>query len=274
MNKKDNFLKGFFKENPIFVFLLGMCPALAVTATFETSLGMGILVIFVLTMSNIVISLFRNLIPYEVRTPAYIVIIATFVTIVRLFTNAFAMDLYEALGVFIPLIVVNCLILGRAEAFASKNKVVDSMIDGLGMGLGFTFALIVIGVFREFLATGSIVYGVYLPFFVSEPITLLSFNHIVGLFNGEVFNVGWFMIHKGNFSYTLEDFTLNFFQLAPGAFIALGFILAFIQGKKVRKDKREIEEKKRMIEEKKKIALEKKKQAALKAAEAKKEVTA
>ena len=148
MSKKENFLKGFIKENPIFVFLLGMCPALAVTSTFETALGMGLLVIFVLTGSNVVISLLRKYIPDNVRTPSYIVIIATFVTIIKMLTNAYAFPLYQSLGVFIPLIVVNCLILGRAESFASKNNVVDSAIDGVGMGLGFTFALVVIGIIR------------------------------------------------------------------------------------------------------------------------------
>ena len=163
MTKKENFLKGFIKENPIFVFLLGMCPALAVTATFETSLGMGLLVIFVLTSSNVAISLLKKYIPEEVRTPSYIVIIATFVTVVKMLTEAYALPLYTALGVFIPLIVVNCLILGRAEAFASKNGVIDSAIDGVGMGIGFTIGLSIIGITRELLATGQIAYGVYLP---------------------------------------------------------------------------------------------------------------
>jgi electron transport complex protein RnfE len=236
MTKKENFLKGFIKENPIFVFLLGMCPALAVTASFETSLGMGILVVFVLTMSNIVISSVRNFIPYEVRTPAYIVIIATFVTIVRMLTAAYAFDLYLSLGVFIPLIVVNCLILGRAEAFASKNSVLDSAIDGLGMGLGFTFALIVIGIFREFLGTGGIALGVYLPFFGPNEIHLQVIP---------------------------ELYALNFFVLAPGAFIALGIILAFMQGRKAKRVRLEIEESKRLIAEKKQAALAKKQAAAL-----------
>lgn len=252
MTKKENFLKGFIKENPIFVFLLGMCPALAVTASFETSLGMGILVIFVLTMSNIVISSVRNFIPYEVRTPAYIVIIATFVTIVRMLTAAFAFDLYLSLGVFIPLIVVNCLILGRAEAFASKNSVLDSAIDGVGMGLGFTFALIVIGLFREFLGTGGIMLGVYLPFFGPNEISI-SLDLIIHLFNPD---------------FVSEDYALNFFVVAPGAFIALGMILAFMQGRKAKRVRLEIEEQKRMIEEKKKAALAKKKAKALEAKEA------
>jgi len=246
MSKKENFLKGFFKENPIFVFLLGMCPALATTSTFETALGMGILVVLVLTMSNIVVSLLRNIIPNDVRTPSYIVVIATFVTIIGMLTEWIAYDLYEALGVFLPLIVVNCLILGRAEAFASKNNVVDSAIDGVGMGLGFTFALIVIGVIREFLGTGSIMYGNYLPFFVDNPIY--------------IFTLDWFL----GSSVSIEDYALPMFIIAPGAFIALGMILAVIQNKNVRRTEKLEKEKQAMIAEKKRIALEKKKLAALK----------
>jgi len=251
MSKKENFLKGFIKENPIFVYLLGMCPALAVTATFETALGMGLLVIFVLTSSNIVISLVRKYIPNDVRTPSYIVIIATFVTVVRMFTEAYATPLYDALGVFIPLIVVNCLILGRAEAFASKNKVVDSAIDGIGMGLGFTFALVVIGFFREMLATGGIVYGEYLQFGVSQPINLFTLDWIINIFAED---------------FVIADYALGMFSAPAGAFIALGIILAFIQNRSVKKAEKAEQEKKAMIAEKKRIALEKKKAAALKKA--------
>jgi electron transport complex protein RnfE len=248
MTKKENFFKGFVKENPIFVFLLGMCPALAVTSTFETALGMGLLVIFVLTGSNLVVSLLRKYIPDNVRTPSYIVIIATFVTVVKMLTNAYAFPLYQSLGVFIPLIVVNCLILGRAESFASKNNVIDSIIDGIGMALGFTVALIVIGVIRELLATGSIVYGEYLPFFVSEPIYLFSFDWILHLFNDSIF---------------IADYALPMFGLPPGAFIALAFILAIIQFRTNRKKEREEAQKKAWIEQKKKEALERKKQKAM-----------
>jgi len=219
MTKKENFLKGFFKENPIFVFLLGMCPALAVTATFETSLGMGLLVVFVLTSSNIVVSLVKKWIPHDVRTPAYIVIIATFVTVVKMLTEAYAIDLYDALGVFLPLIVVNCLILGRAEAFASKNNVLDSAIDGVGMGLGFTLGLVTIGILREFLATGGIMFGVYLPI-GDNPITLLSLDMIINLFNSD---------------FHITDYGIKVFSLPPGAFIALGIILAVFQFKKQEK---------------------------------------
>lgn len=251
MSKKENFLKGFIKENPIFVYLLGMCPALAVTATFETSLGMGLLVIFVLTLSNVVVSLFKNVIPEQVRTPSYIVIIATFVTVVRMMTDAYAPLLADALGVFIPLIVVNCLILGRAESFASKNKVIDSAIDGFGMALGFTFGLISIGLVRELLATGGIMYGDYLPFFVDQPIQLFTFDWIIQLFASD---------------FQISDYGLAMFALPPGAFIALAFILAYMQARKNKKARLEEEAKKKKIEELKKAALERKKKAAMKKA--------
>ncbi|QVK21323.1 electron transport complex subunit E [Mycoplasmatota bacterium] len=206
MKRKQLLTRGFFKENPIFVFLLGMCPALAVTSTFETSLGMGVLVIFVLTCSNIVISLVKGFIPEQIKIPSFIVIIATFVTLVAMFTEAYAFELYESLGVFIPLIVVNCLILGRAEAFASKNSVADSAIDGFGMGVGFTIGLSIIGIVRELLATGQIAYGVYLP--LGEP--------------GFLFNLNWFI--GGDFN--IADYGISVFALPAGAFITLGFLLA------------------------------------------------
>jgi electron transport complex protein RnfE len=262
MSKKENFLKGFVQENPIFVFLLGMCPALAVTATFETSLGMGLLVVFVLTSSNIVISLVRHFIPDEIRTPSYIVIIATFVTIVRMLTERYAPELYDSLGVFIPLIVVNCLILGRAEAFASKNNVVDSAIDGLGMALGFTYALLVIGIVRELLATASIAYGVYLPFFVDEPMYLFQVDWILRPDQYLGFLGDW----SFNNDFVISDYMLPMFSLAPGAFIALAFLLAFFQNKKVKIERAEEEARQRMIEEKKRQALERKKLAAQKKA--------
>jgi len=252
MTKKENFLKGFFKENPIFVFLLGMCPALAVTATFETSLGMGLLVVFVLTSSNIVVSLVKKWIPHDVRTPAYIVIIATFVTVVKMLTEAYAIDLYDALGVFLPLIVVNCLILGRAEAIASKNTVVDSAIDGVGMGLGFTLGLVVIGVLREFLATGGIMFGVYLPI-GDAPVTLLSLDMIINLFNS---------------GFNIADYGIKVFSLPPGAFIALGIILAIIQFRKSRIDRKAAIAKMEFIAQKKREAAERKRLKAQKLAKA------
>lgn len=150
-----NFIKGLFKENPVFVLLLGMCPSLATTTSVSNAIGMGLSATAVLICSNVVISLLRKLIPSKVRIAAYIVIIATFVTIVEMLLKAFLPDLSEALGVFIPLIVVNCIILARAEAFASKNNVFQSLLDGAGMGLGFTIALTIISTVREIIGAGT-----------------------------------------------------------------------------------------------------------------------
>lgn len=150
------FTKGLFKENPIFVVLLGLCPALGVSTKVINALGMGAGVLFVLVGSNIFVSLLKGFIPEKVRIPAYIVIIASFVTIVEMVMQAYAPDLYNSLGVFVPLIVVNCIILGRAEAFASKNKLMPSVMDALGMGLGFTLGLIAISLVREFFGNGTI----------------------------------------------------------------------------------------------------------------------
>ena len=151
----NNFTKGFIKENPVLVLLLGMCPSLATTTSVINAIGMGLSATAVLICSNAVISLLRKLIPSKVRIAAYITIIAAFVTIVEMLLNAYLPALSEALGVFIPLIVVNCIILARAEAFASKNKVLPSIVDGLSMGLGFTFALIIIATVREILGAGT-----------------------------------------------------------------------------------------------------------------------
>ena len=156
INLKQNFLKGIIKDNPVFVMLLGMCPTLGVTSSAFNGLGMGIATLFVLLMSNIVVSLVKSQIPSKVRIPAFIIIIASFVTIVEMVLEAFIPFLYEQLGIFIPLIVVNCLILGRAEAFASKNNLIPSIIDALGMGIGFTIALTVLGAVREILGSGSL----------------------------------------------------------------------------------------------------------------------
>lgn len=156
VNQTQNFLKGVVKENPIFVMLLGMCPTLGVTSSASNGLGMGVATMFVLIMSNVVVSLVKNQIPSKVRIPAFIIIIASFVTIVEMILEAFVPFLYEQLGIFIPLIVVNCIILGRAEAFASKNNALSSLIDGLGMGLGFTLALTILGSTREILGNGSL----------------------------------------------------------------------------------------------------------------------
>jgi len=156
LNQKQNFLKGIIKDNPVFVMLLGMCPTLGVTSSAFNGLGMGIATLFVLLMSNIVVSLVKSQIPSKVRIPAFIIIIASFVTIVEMVLEAYIPFLFEQLGIFIPLIVVNCLILGRAEAFASKNNLLSSVIDALGMGIGFTVALTLLGVTREILGSGSI----------------------------------------------------------------------------------------------------------------------
>ncbi|MCD6253123.1 MAG: electron transport complex subunit RsxE [Thermotogae bacterium] len=159
MSDVKNLTKGFFKENPTFVQALGMCPTLATTTSAVNGLGMGLATLSVLTLSNIVVSLIRKVVPEKIRIPIYIVVIASFVTIVDLIMHAFTYQLWRTLGLFIPLIVVNCIILGRAEAFASKNGVLDSLFDGLGMGLGFTGALILLGSVRELLGSGT-VFGV------------------------------------------------------------------------------------------------------------------
>jgi electron transport complex, RnfABCDGE type, E subunit len=179
-------INGLIKENPIFVLLLGMCPTLATTSSALNGMSMGLATMFVLICSNIVISLIKNLIPDKVRIPAFIVVIATFVTLVQMMMNAYVPALADSLGIFIPLIVVNCIVLGRAEAFASKNGVLSSFFDGLGIGLGFTGALTLLGAVRELLGTGKI------------------------------------------FSMTIfpENFGALLFVLAPGAFIALGYMIA------------------------------------------------
>ncbi len=182
------FLNGFIKENPIFILVLGMCPTLATTSSAINGLGMGLATTFVLFGSNTVVSLIKSLVPDKVRIPAYIVIIATFVTVVEMVMQAFVPALFDSLGIFIPLIVVNCIVLGRAEAFASKNSVIKSSLDGLGMGLGFAFGLTLLGSVREILGTGKI------------------------------------------FGMTLypENYGMLLFVLAPGAFIALGYLIAIM----------------------------------------------
>lgn len=158
------FVNGLFKQNPLFFMLLGMCPALATTTSLESAFGMGLLFFLVLVCSNVLISLLRKVIPEAIRIPCYIVIIATFVTVVKLLANAFLYELYQTLGVFISLIVVNCIILGRAEAFASHNSVLDSLLDGLGMGLGYWMALLIMAFFRELIGTGGFTVGAIFPF--------------------------------------------------------------------------------------------------------------
>ena len=191
------FTKGIWDENPVLVLLLGMCPTLAVTSSAKNGLGMGLATMFVLLGSNIVVSLIKSIIPQKVRIPCYIVVIATFVTIVELVMKAWAPPaLNQALGIFIPLIVVNCIVLGRAEAFASKNGVVASIFDGLGMGLGFTLALVALGGTREFLCSGSLFEVGLIPGW-SQPFMLMKF--------------------------------------APGAFIVLGFFIAGMNKLNMRK---------------------------------------
>ncbi len=185
MNKLQLILKGIVKENPTFVLVLGMCPTLGTTTSAMNGLGMGVATMAVLIMSNFVISLVKNLIPDKVRIPAFIVIIASFVTIIQMLMQAFVPALYASLGVFIPLIVVNCIILGRAEAFASKNGAFDSILDGVGIGLGFTLSLTTIGLVREVLGSGA------------------AFGYSLGV----------------------ADFMPLIFVLAPGAFIVLGYLM-------------------------------------------------
>lgn len=185
MNKLQLIGSGIVRNNPTFVLVLGMCPTLGTTTSAENGMGMGLATMAVLVMSNLVISLIKNLIPDKVRIPAFIVVIASFVTIIQMLMQAFVPALYAALGVFIPLIVVNCIILGRAEAFASKNTAFDSVMDGIGIGLGFTLALTVIGAVREILGSGA----------------------IFGL------NLG------------ISDYTPLAFVLAPGAFLVLGYLM-------------------------------------------------
>ncbi len=189
MSNWKTFTKGLIKENPILVLLLGCCPTLATTTSAINGMSMGLATTFVLIMSNLVISLLKNFIPDKVRIPCFIVVIASFVTVVQLVMQAYVPDIYETLGLFIPLIVVNCIVLGRAEAFASKNPVWPSILDGAGMGLGFTFALTVLGSIREILGSGSLFNWRFLP----------------------------------------EDAnTILIFVLAPGAFIALGYLIAIV----------------------------------------------
>jgi len=182
LNKE--FTKGIFRDNPIFVLLLGLCPALGVSSQVVNAIGMGAGVIFVLTSSNIFVSLLKNFIPEKVRIPSYIVIIASFVTIVEMVMHAFIPPLYESLGVFVPLIVVNCIILGRAEAFANKNTLKDSILDALGMGIGFTLGLLLIAFVREVLGAGTITLfpigsfsgTITIPILSESPVRILSLS--------------------------------------------------------------------------------------------------
>ena len=175
----SNLTRGIVRENPVFVMMLGMCPTLGVTTSLQNGLGMGLATMFVLMMSNIVISMVKNLIPNMVRIPCYIVMIASFVTIINLLMEAYLPALHEQLGIYIPLIVVNCIILGRAEAFASKNNILQSLMDAIGMGLGFTLALSLLGGMREILGAGSL-FGI--PFVSQDAYPILLFIMPPGAF--------------------------------------------------------------------------------------------
>ena len=188
MSKLQIISKGILKENPTFVLIIGMCPTLGVTSSAINGMGMGVATMAVLIMSNIVISLIKNVIPDKVRIPAFIVVIASFVTMIEMLMQAYVPSLYASLGVFIPLIVVNCIILGRAEAFASKNGVLDSALDGIGIGLGFTLSLTAIGAVREVLGAGSIfgftfAEGVMPLLFILAPGGFLVLGYLMVLFN-------------------------------------------------------------------------------------------
>ena len=188
MNKLQIVLSGILKNNPTFVLVLGMCPTLGTTTSAINGMGMGVATMAVLIMSNLVISLIKNFIPGKVRIPAFIVVIASFVTIIQMLMQAYVPSLYASLGVFIPLIVVNCIILGRAEAFASKNNALDSALDGLGIGLGFTLSLTLIGAVREMLGSGaifgqSLISGDGMLIFVLAPGGFLVLGYLMVLFN-------------------------------------------------------------------------------------------
>ena len=188
MSKFSLITKGLLKENPTFVLVLGMCPTLATTTSAMNGLEMGLATMFVLILSNIVISLIAPIVPDKVHIPVYIVVIATFVTVLQLLMQAFTPDVYKTLGLFIPLIVVNCIILGRAEAFANKNGVWDSALDGIGIGLGFTLSLTVIGIVREILGSGAVfgwkfISGDSILAFVMAPGAFLVLGYLMVLFN-------------------------------------------------------------------------------------------
>lgn len=187
MSKLNIITDGIIKNNPVFILLLGMCPTLGTTTSAINGLGMGAATTFVLILSNMAISLIKNFIPDKVRIPAFIVVIASFVTVLELCMKAYVPSLYATLGLFIPLIVVNCIILGRAEAFASKNNVFSSMLDGIGIGIGFTIALTIIGLTREILGAGSVfgqklIEGDGMLIFILPPGAFLALGYLLVLF--------------------------------------------------------------------------------------------
>lgn len=206
MTKSENLLKGLWKENPILVSLLGLCSTLAITNKFESAIGMGIAFIFVMILSNVIVSLIRNFVPREIRIPIYIVIVATLVTVVEMLMEAFLPELFNSLGIWISLIVVNCIILGRAEAFASQNGVFDSFLDAVGMGIGYTGVILLLSLIREVLGTGKITIW------------------------------GDFVIKLTDQDNPAKFFT-QFFVKEPAAFILLGFIIGFATLINTRKEK-------------------------------------
>ena len=208
----NNFKNGFIKENPVFGLYLGLCSSLAISTSVNNAIGMGACVTIVLILSNCIVSLIRKITPSEIRIPVYIVVIASLVTVVEMVVHAFMSELYTSLGVFLSLIVVNCIILGRAEAFASKNGVVASAVDGLGMGLGYTFALLLISVVRELVATAGIT--------IVNP-----FNSTQVLFS---FTIG-----------ALEPFKISLFSSSVGAFLTFACFAAFFAWLKNKPNKKE-----------------------------------
>lgn len=222
MKNSSIFKENIFTKNPIFVLLLGMCPSLAITTSIDNAIGMMIAVTLVLMCSNLIVSLLRKVIPHEIRLPIFIIIIATFVTCVTMLTEAYANDLYNSLGIFLPLITVNCIVLGRAESFASKNGPVKSVLDGLATGIGFGLALICIAFFREFIGTGNIILH-----------SLFS--------NKEYFNL---MNLIGLAKYS-ENIKISLFTTGAGAFLLLGLLIAlfnFISDKKNVKKEKQVKE--------------------------------
>lgn len=209
MKKSEIIKNGIFKENPIFVLLLGLCSSLAITTSLTNAIGMGLAVTCVLILSNTIISLIRKIVPQEIRIPVYIVIIATLVKCVQMLMNAYALSLYNSLGVFIPLIVVNCIILGRAESFASKNGVLDSICDAIGMGIGYTGAILIISFFRQLIGTGEL--------------------SLLNPFNSEqiIFSISLF-----------KNFAVSLFTQPAGAFLTLGTIIGVINTITISKKKK------------------------------------
>lgn len=200
MDKKKVFIAGITKENPVLMMFLGMCPALAITTTIDNGIGMGLAVIIVLLLTNSIISLIRNTVPNEIRIPVYIIIIAAVVSIIEMLMQAYTPQLSTSLGIFIPLIVVNCIILGRAEAFASKNNILNSMIDALGMGLGFTLGIFLMSFVRQLLGTGVL--------------------NLHNMFDSSVVFFQFNIIPK--------DFVIDIFTQPTGAFLTLGFLVAIV----------------------------------------------